>query len=89
MRSIKKLFQVLNSDKKMSDRIKDPHDFIAYPSLFFREVQTKNEAKRLKKKKRSIKTQVKSNKDELEYKISTEKIKQYLPILTNFDMSDL
>lgn len=40
----------------MSDRIKDPHDFIAYPSLFFREVQTKNEAKRLKKKKKTMKT---------------------------------
>jgi hypothetical protein len=36
MRTIKHLIERLNCPKTIQDRIKDPHDFFAYPTLFFR-----------------------------------------------------
>ena len=33
---IKHLIEKLNSPKSYQDRLKDSHDFLAYPSLFFR-----------------------------------------------------
>lgn len=34
--TIKYLIQRLNSPKNYADRLKDPNDFLAYPTLFFR-----------------------------------------------------
>lgn len=36
IRNIKHLIERLNSPKTMRDRLKDPYDFFAYPTLFFR-----------------------------------------------------
>jgi hypothetical protein len=43
----------LNRDKTIPQRKKDPHDFFAYPALFFRDVprQTQKPKKRQKKLK--------------------------------------
>lgn len=38
----------------MSDRMKDPHDFFAYPALFFRDMP-KSSIKQVAKKERRLK----------------------------------
>lgn len=35
------LYESLNRGKTMADRYKDPHDFYAYPTLFFRDTLKK------------------------------------------------
>jgi hypothetical protein len=48
----------------MNDRLKDPHDFYAFPVYFFREIKHHQSLKTNEKKKRSKKLQkVTSEKD--------------------------
>lgn len=35
-RNVNHLFAFISRNKNMSDRLKDPHDFFAYPVYFFR-----------------------------------------------------
>jgi hypothetical protein len=58
IKNIRRLFNNLNREKNYSDRLKDPHDFIAYPSLFFREEG--EEKKKITKVKKSVIKRVKS-----------------------------
>lgn len=39
-KNIEHLYDFISREKSMADRIKDPHDFFAYPTYFFRDVPT-------------------------------------------------
>lgn len=51
LRNIRQLVATLNRGKTIAERNKDPHDFFAYPALFFRDVP-KQPAKPMKKQKK-------------------------------------
>ncbi len=82
LKTIQKLVYSLNKGKTMADRLKDPHDFFAYPALFFRETSKKSMKKTVNKEKhlKKVKSQASFNRDSTQ--ISKEQIRQFLPILT-------
>lgn len=52
LKTIQQLFHTLNKGKTLAERSKDPHDFFAYPALFFREVEIPKKAKKKQQLKR-------------------------------------
>ena len=51
LRNIRQLVAILNREKTFFERKKDPHDFFAYPALFFREVPKPTQKPKKKQKK--------------------------------------
>jgi predicted RNA-binding protein with PIN domain len=68
----------------MAERSKDPHDFFAYPALFFREVEKTPRKMKKRQKKQMKKTKSVAHLSQETPKISLEKIRQFLPLLSNF-----
>jgi hypothetical protein len=87
LRNIRQLVETLNRGKTFAERAKDPHDFFAYPALFFRDVE-KTTANLAKKQKKAKKTKSEARLTQEAPKISLEKIRQFLPFLTSFEQSD-
>ena len=89
LKNITRLLYSITKDKTNSQRLKDPHDFIAYPPLFFRNVATSTPVKK-KKKRTKVRLASQSEIPQQESNFpSIEKIKQSLPILTTFEQQQL